>query len=163
MAIRDFDYIYLHIHKAVWKPNKASKKIKTDFMSCMHLWIHTQNLTKRNISHLQDLPCYELLTHFTLYTELNLVVPLTVWNTIPERSKQNMKRHFLNSWKSSDVFLISSTGLNSRKERDRERITSEKCKVWKRYLYLLADVFSTQHSSAGFALEAAEVPLATQS
>ena len=31
-----------------------------------------------------------------------------------------------------------------------------------RDLYLLADVFSDQHFPAGFTLEAAEVPLATQ-
>lgn len=57
---------------------------------------------------LQDFPRYKLLTRITLYPELNLVVPLTVRNTV------------------------------------------------------FADVFSTQHPSADFALETAEVPVAPQ-
>lgn len=35
--------------------------------------------------HLEDFSSYELVTGFTLYSELNLVVPLTVGNAVPER------------------------------------------------------------------------------
>lgn len=38
----------------------------------------------------------------------------------------------------------------------------EKLSVEVRHVCLLADVFSAQHLPAGFALEAAEVPLTTQ-
>lgn len=40
---------------------------------------------ERNLSYLKDFSCNILLTHFTLYPKLDLVVPLTVGNTIPEQ------------------------------------------------------------------------------
>lgn len=74
----------------------------------------------------------------TLYPKLNLVIPLTVWDTISERQKVR-----------KGLFDILANSTFTYQEKD-----------FFLALYLLADIFSTQHFLADFTLKAAEVPLA---
>lgn len=86
-------------------------------------------------SHLEHLPCDELMTCLTLNTKMDLVVLLTVGGTVPERRETYVNTYCLN------LLLPVATADMSR---------------------LLADVLPGQHFVAGLTLKAAQMPLSVQ-
>ena len=90
------------------------------------------------VSHLEHFPSDELVTRLTLNSKIDLIVPLTVGGAIPERKYMwSFENTYVGIF---DIPMINTVGVSS----------------------LLADVLASQHFAAGFALEAAQVPLSVQ-
>lgn len=95
-------------------------------------------------SHLEHLPCDELMTRLTLNTKMDLVVLLTVGGTIPERRETNEDQ------------------MEQRKAKVTHCLNLLHPVVTADMSHLLADVLPGQHFVAGLTLKAAQMPLSVQ-